>query len=52
MRRARITWLSFYKTSHSAEKRGMGHPAQRFVMLDGGRNNTWFYFFGFYFQEM
>jgi hypothetical protein len=24
---ARGFWLSFYKTSHSAEKRGMGHPA-------------------------
>jgi hypothetical protein len=28
---ARITWLSFYKTSHSAEERGMGHPSRRFA---------------------
>jgi hypothetical protein len=23
-------WSSFYKTSHSAERRGMGHPSRRF----------------------
>jgi hypothetical protein len=31
--RARITWLSFYKTSHSAEERGMGLPTRRFGIV-------------------
>jgi hypothetical protein len=29
----RINWLSFYKTSHSAEERGMGHPSRRLVVV-------------------
>jgi len=25
------SWVSFYKTSHSAEERRMGHPLQNFI---------------------
>jgi hypothetical protein len=29
----RFSWLSFYKTSRSAEMRRTGHPSRRFVIL-------------------
>jgi hypothetical protein len=29
----RIGWSSFYKTSHSAEGHGTGHPSRRFLMV-------------------
>jgi hypothetical protein len=31
-----VATSSFYKTSHSAEKRGMGHPSRRFVIVTSG----------------